>query len=97
MALAGAEHHGYRPQRFLSCAGEVGGRIHRVEASVSGRVVERMRIGAHESIAGGVSRAFERAAGHGAEALQIFTKSGRQWAAKPLDEAEVAAFHAARR
>ena len=53
-----------------------------------------MRIGAHESIAGGHYRAFERASADGAEALQIFTKSGRQWAARPLGEEEVRLFRA---
>jgi deoxyribonuclease-4 len=51
-----------------------------------------MRIGAHESIAGGLWKAFGRAEADGAESLQIFTKSGRQWAAKPLADEDVRAF-----
>jgi deoxyribonuclease-4 len=51
-----------------------------------------MRIGAHMSIAGGVSKAVERAVVHGCEALQIFTKNGSQWLGKPLDPAEIATF-----
>jgi deoxyribonuclease-4 len=51
-----------------------------------------MRIGAHMSIAGGVSRAVDRAVAHGCEALQIFTKNGNQWVGKPLDRAEIRAF-----
>src|SRR5215216_4168694 len=51
-----------------------------------------MRIGAHMSVAGGVSKAVERALVHGCEALQIFTKNANQWRAKPLDPAEVRAF-----
>jgi deoxyribonuclease-4 len=51
-----------------------------------------MRIGAHESIAGGLWKAFARAEADGAESLQIFTKSGRQWAAKPLSDEDVRAF-----
>ena len=51
-----------------------------------------MRIGAHMSIAGGVSRAVERAVVHGCEALQIFTKNGSQWRGKPLDPDEVRLF-----
>jgi deoxyribonuclease-4 len=51
-----------------------------------------MRIGAHESIAGGVHLAFERALADEAESLQIFTKSGRQWSSKPLPEADVRSF-----
>jgi deoxyribonuclease-4 len=51
-----------------------------------------LRIGAHMSIAGGVSKAVDRALAHGCEALQIFTKNASQWRAKPLDPAEVRAF-----
>lgn len=53
-----------------------------------------MTFGAHMSISGGVSKAFARGAQVGCEAMQIFSKSERQWAAKPLLEAEVAAFKA---
>ncbi|WP_373049025.1 deoxyribonuclease IV [Vulgatibacter sp.] len=53
-----------------------------------------MILGAHESIAGGPSKAFGRAREHGAEALQIFVKNARGWKAKPLDPSEVAAFRA---
>ena len=45
------------------------------------------------SIAGGVSRAIERARLHGCEALQIFTKNANQWRSAPLDAAEIHAFH----
>lgn len=51
-----------------------------------------LRIGAHMSIAGGVSKAVDRALVHGCEALQIFTKNANQWRGKPLDPAEVKAF-----
>jgi len=51
-----------------------------------------LRIGAHMSVAGGVSRAVDRAVVHGCEALQIFTKNASQWRGKPLDPAEVKAF-----
>jgi len=51
-----------------------------------------VRIGAHMSIAGGVSKAVERAVAHGCEALQIFTKNASQWRGKPLDPAEVKMF-----
>src|SRR4029434_5411301 len=51
-----------------------------------------MRIGAHMSVAGGVSQAVDRAVVHGCEALQIFTKNANQWRAKPLDRAEIALF-----
>src|SRR5687767_4642802 len=51
-----------------------------------------MRIGAHMSVAGGVSKAIDRALVHGCEALQIFTKNANQWRGKPLDPAEVRLF-----
>ena len=51
-----------------------------------------MKIGAHMSVAGGVSKAVERAALHGCEALQIFSKNANQWKGAPLDPAEIRAF-----
>jgi len=51
-----------------------------------------LRIGAHMSIAGGVSKAVDRAVVHGCEALQIFTKNANQWRGKPLDRAEIRRF-----
>jgi len=51
-----------------------------------------MRIGAHMSVAGGVSKAVERAVVHGCEALQIFTKNANQWRGKPLDRSEIRLF-----
>jgi deoxyribonuclease-4 len=51
-----------------------------------------VRIGAHMSVAGGVSKAVDRAELHGCEALQLFTKNASQWKAKPLDPAEVKRF-----
>jgi deoxyribonuclease-4 len=51
-----------------------------------------LRIGAHMSVAGGVSKAVDRAAAHGCEALQIFTKNGNRWIGKPLDPEDVTRF-----
>jgi deoxyribonuclease IV len=51
-----------------------------------------LRIGAHMSVAGGVSKAVDRAALHRCEALQIFAKNASQWRAAPLDTAEVRRF-----
>src|SRR6476659_4951178 len=53
-----------------------------------------MRIGAHMSVAGGVSRAVDRAVVHGCEALQIFTKNANQWRGRPLPDDEVRGFRA---
>jgi deoxyribonuclease-4 len=46
------------------------------------------------SVAGGVSKAIERAVVHGCESLQIFSKNANQWKGKPLDAAEIRAFRA---
>ncbi len=51
-----------------------------------------MILGAHEGVAGGVSTAFARAEADGADCIQIFTRSARGWAAKPLDVEEVRRF-----
>jgi deoxyribonuclease-4 len=47
------------------------------------------------SVAGGVSKAVQRARLHGCEALQIFTKNASQWKGRPLDPVEVKAFRTA--
>ena len=58
-----------------------------------GHYSDRMlRIGAHMSVAGGVSKAVDRAVVHGCEALQIFTKNANQWRGKPLDPSEIRLF-----
>ncbi|MBU0756212.1 MAG: deoxyribonuclease IV [Planctomycetes bacterium] len=49
-------------------------------------------IGAHVSIAGGISKAPDRGAAHGCTAIQVFTKSPNQWRAAPLENEEYAAF-----
>ena len=49
-------------------------------------------LGAHMSIAGGVEKAIERGRQVGCDVIQLFTKSSRQWAARPYTEQEVAAF-----
>lgn len=56
--------------------------------------VPRMILGAHEGIAGGVSRAFERAEADTAQAVQIFVRNPRGWAVSPLDEEEAVRFRA---
>ena len=54
------------------------------------------RLGAHVSVAGGVSKAFGRAAALGCDALQIFVKNASRWQAPPLEHTEVARFKEAR-
>ncbi|MFL7792839.1 MAG: deoxyribonuclease IV [Anaerolineae bacterium] len=53
-----------------------------------------MQLGAHESIAGGLYKAFERAQLATCDAVQIFVKSNRSWAVKPLEEDEIVQFKA---
>ena len=53
-----------------------------------------LRIGAHMSVAGGVSRAVERARIHDCQTLQIFSKNASRWNAKSLDPGDVTAFRA---
>ncbi|MBI5215007.1 MAG: deoxyribonuclease IV [Ignavibacteriae bacterium] len=47
-------------------------------------------IGAHESISGGIYKAFERGASVGCRTLQVFTKNNNQWQGKPLTDEDVA-------
>ncbi len=54
-------------------------------------------LGAHVSIAGGVELAPGRGDDLGCEAIQIFSKNQRQWAAKPLTDEAAAAFREALR
>ncbi len=51
-----------------------------------------LRLGAHESIAGGMEKAFDRAQSATCKAVQIFVKSNRSWAVRPLDEEEIERF-----
>ncbi len=50
------------------------------------------RLGAHESVAGGLELAFERIDQVGGKALQIFTRNQRQWNPKPLSNEEIERF-----
>ncbi len=54
-------------------------------------------LGAHMSIAGGVGNAFLHGKKVDCDAIQIFTKSSRQWAAKPYTKEEIAQFHGNRK
>jgi len=48
-----------------------------------------MRLGAHISTAGGIFKAFQRASDIDCETMLVFTKSNRQWKAKPLSEKDI--------
>lgn len=54
-----------------------------------------MRLGAHISTAGGAYKAFARAQEATCDSMLIFTKSNRQWAARPLTGEEIDAYRAA--
>lgn len=50
----------------------------------------KLLLGAHMSIAGGVSQALDRAATVHSNAVQVFTKNNRQWAGPPVNGTDVA-------
>src|SRR5258708_25966410 len=62
---------------------------------MASRKEKRPLIGAHVSIAGGVSQSLARGRQIGCDCIQIFTKSSRQWAAKPYSREEIEAFKSA--
>jgi deoxyribonuclease-4 len=53
-----------------------------------------LRLGAHESIAGGMHKAFDRAQSVGCDSVQVFVKPNRAWAVKPLTQKDVDLFKA---
>jgi len=55
----------------------------------------RTPLGAHQSIAGGLTRAVDRAVETGCECLQIFTRNINQWQTTPIDPAAAQAFREA--
>jgi deoxyribonuclease-4 len=62
---------------------------------MTSRKEKRPLLGAHVSIAGGVSQSLARGQQIGCDCIQIFTKSSRQWAAKPYSGDEIEAFKSA--
>lgn len=61
------------------------------------RSIHQPLIGAHQSIAGGIHRAVERAVSIGCRTLQVFTKNSNQWYSSPLTEEDVANYKRALR
>jgi deoxyribonuclease-4 len=53
----------------------------------------QLLLGAHMSIAGGVSHALDRAAQVGSNAVQVFTKNNRQWIGPPIDDQDILRWH----
>ena len=54
--------------------------------------MREMIFGAHISVAGGLHQAFTRGQTAGCHTIQIFTKSERQWKAKPLTDESIAEY-----
>lgn len=52
-----------------------------------------LKLGAHMSIAGGVSYALDRAASVHSNAVQVFTKNNRQWQGPPVSQSDVDRWH----
>ena len=50
-------------------------------------------LGAHMSVAGGVSKALERGQSIGCDTIQIFTRNNNRWASKPIPPEEIERFH----
>ncbi len=55
-----------------------------------------MRLGAHMSAAGGLHEAFKRGHDAGCDTMLVFTKSNRQWAAKPITAEDVEKYQQAK-
>ena len=55
--------------------------------------MKKHKFGCHVSVAGGVSKAFERAVDIGCDTVQIFSKNQKQWRPKPFDPEEVKLYH----
>jgi deoxyribonuclease IV len=53
---------------------------------------QKILLGAHMSISGGVHTAVDRATSIGCTALQVFTKNNNQWYAKPLDDNDIQSY-----
>ncbi len=51
-----------------------------------------MRLGAHESVAGGIHAAIDRGRQDGCDAIQIFARPSAQWRARPFHPEEVSSF-----
>jgi deoxyribonuclease IV len=75
---------------FLLVAGDL------LRSTAVARRTRKRRIGAHESIAGSLDSAVERALASGCNALQIFSRSPRMWKAANLKPDQVERFQIAR-
>ena len=58
---------------------------------------DKLLVGAHVSIAGGIHKALIRGKEFGATTIQIFTSNQKQWAGKPIPEEEIALWNQLRK
>jgi len=72
--------------------GRSGGRDGPTRAIAGSRYLASMRLGAHESVAGGAWNAIELGLADGCEALQIFARPSAQWRTRPFRPDEVSTF-----
>lgn len=56
------------------------------------RRMNTLHLGAHMSIAGGITKAFERIISIKGTAMQVFTRNQRQWKIPPLTDADIKGF-----
>jgi len=66
-----------------------------MQKNMENPMTKKLLLGAHMSIAGGLQNAIARGQEIGCTAIQIFTKSNRQWHAKPLTIEDIDLFKAA--
>ena len=53
---------------------------------------QKLKLGAHMSVAGGTYKALQRGKEIGCTVVQVFTKNANQWAAKPISDEDAALF-----
>ena len=80
------------PAQGEECLARLPQRVPVSATKPAARPVPGRRIGIHTSVAGGVSKAAERAYHRGCNTLQIFSTSPRQWKPSSIDAAEARLF-----
>src|SRR2546422_2373253 len=94
---AGAAAHGWKQRNLNASLTSLVRSPKGKRMAKKGAAPKRPLLGTHMSIAGGVDKALLLGKEVGCDTVQIFTKSSRQWASKPLSKDEIAAFHTAKR
>lgn len=83
--------------RAASRGTEKRGRSKRTPKRTPGEPPKQTLLGGHQSIAGGLSKAVDRATETGCLCLQIFTRNINRWDVSPIDPEEAARFRGGRR